>query len=339
MNYKILAISAVIGVGVLAAGLMEAQRRTPREGADRLTTVDVEEPEARFGFAEATSNHAPPPSIAPEASPRAELSVDPASRPLRDAPGEPGTLAIPSAEIPVGMPEIAYVFSFGFRLPGPKIPALQQRHADLCENKGPLTCRIIAMDQSGRDGEYAGGTLQLAVASSEARAFGKQLATLAEGEDGEQVSSAISGEDLSKRIVDTEARLRARTLLRDRLMEVLATRRGTVTELVEAERGVAQVNEEIDQARSWLSEMKNRVAFSRLEITYQAAAPAAPSDAGFVAPVRGAVGSLGAIFGNLLAVLIVLGALAAPIAAGWLGVRALLRRFRSPVSSEVVMEA
>ncbi|MFM6829184.1 MAG: DUF4349 domain-containing protein, partial [Novosphingobium sp.] len=37
---------------------------------------------------------------------------------------------------------------------------------------------------------------------------------------GKEVASSISGEDLSKAIVDTEARLRARTLLRDRLMEV-----------------------------------------------------------------------------------------------------------------------
>jgi hypothetical protein len=182
------------------------------------------------------------------------------------------------------------------------------------------------MDQSGRQGDYSSGTLQLAVASSEARAFGKQLATLAEGADGEQVSAAISGEDLSKRIVDTEARLRARTLLRDRLMEVLATRRGTVTELVEAERGVAQVNEEIDQARSWLSEMKGRVAYSRLDITYESGAPV---QGGFLEPSHKAVGSLGAIFGNLLALLIVLGSLALPVLAGWLGTRAVWRRFGS----------
>ena len=330
MNYKILAVSGVVGVGLITVGLMEAQRPTSRERVDHMTTVDIEEPETQFGFAEAMSDYAPPASIAPDAYPavdtRPARSPAIAAAPLRDVPNEPGSLAIPAADIPVGMPEIAYVFSFGFRVPGSKIPALQQRHADLCESRGPLTCRIIAMDQSGREGEYASGMLQLAVASSEARAFGKQLATLAEGEDGEQVSAAISGEDLSKRIVDTEARLRARTLLRDRLMEVLATRRGTVTELVEAERGVAQVNEEIDQARSWLSEMKNRVAFSRLEITYQGTAAAAPSDGGFVAPVRGAIGSLGAIFGNLLAVLIVIGSLALPALAAWLGARALWRR-------------
>lgn len=318
MNYKILAISAVIGVGVITIGLMEAQKPATERVVERMTTMDVEAPEAEFGFAQASS------SDYPSAPREVSLSVqaqEPGEGQLAD--GGDAAISLPGGEISVGLPQIAYVFSYGFRVAGPKIPALQQRHADLCESRGPLVCRIIAMDQTGGEGDYAGGTLQLAVASDAARAFGKQLATLAESSDGEQVSAGISGEDLSKRIVDTEARLRARSLLRDRLMDVLATRRGTVTELVEAERGVAQVNEEIDQARSWLTEMKNRVAYSRLDIAYESGQPAT---GGFMEPVRGAVGSLGAIFGNLLAVLIVLGSLALPALAGWLGVRALWRR-------------
>jgi hypothetical protein len=315
MNYKILALSTVIGVGVITIGLMEAQKPGPRDEVEHLTTADVEEPQTQYGFSEAMSS-----------SPRVlrdEPAPSPPPSPDRVSAVDAGPVSLPSGEIPVSLPQIAYVFTYGFRLPGASIPALQQRHADLCESKGPHICRIIAMDQSGDEGEYSKGSLQLAVASSEARDFGKQLATLAERADGAQVAAAISGEDLSKRIVDTEARLRARTLLRDRLMEVLATRRGTVTELVEAERGVAQVNEEIDQARSWLSEMKSRVAYSRLEISYTSAQP---SSGGFLEPARGAVGSLGAIFGNLLAVLIVLGALAAPFLAGLFGFIALRRR-------------
>jgi hypothetical protein len=285
--------------------------------------MDIAEPEHSFGFAEAT-NYSPLASLPADREARAELPPPPAaSVDVADAP-----LAMASAEIPVGLPQIAYVFTYGYRIAGPAIPALQQRHADLCESKGPLVCRIIALDQDTRAGEYIGGSLQLAVASSEARRFGKQLATIAEGADGKQTTAAISGEDLSKRIVDTEARLRARVVLRDRLMEVLATRRGTVSELVEAERGVAQVNEEIDQARSWLSEMKGRVAFSQIDIRYESGA--APAN-GFMDPVRDAVGSLGSIFGILLAVLIVLTAILGPLLAGAFGVRHVARRLnRTP---------
>jgi hypothetical protein len=187
--------------------------------------------------------------------------------------------------------------------------------------------QTASADGDDGDREFTAGTLILAVESGQARDFGKQLASAAESAEGEQVSAAISGEDLSKQIVDTEARLRARTLLRDRLMEVLATRRGTVTELVEAERGVAQVNEEIDQARSWLSEMKGRVVFARLEIDYRSTRQPV---GGFMPPVRGALGSLGSIFGAIAALLIVLGAVGLPLLPAALGVKALLRRYGTP---------
>lgn len=234
------------------------------------------------------------------------------------APGGAGSAAVEPSAIPVSLPKIAYVYEYGFRIAAGEIPSLQRRHADLCEKQGPDLCRILEMRQSGEEGDYASGSLALAVAAPRARSFGAELARAAGEAGGSQVSSAITGEDLSKQIVDTEARLRARTLLRDRLMEVLATRKGTVAELVEAERGVAQVNEEIDQARSWLAEMKGRVDFSRVNISYTSGAPTA---GGFLAPIRAMVGSLGSILGTLVAMLIGLAAVLTPLAILGYGLR------------------
>ena len=220
-------------------------------------------------------------------------------------------------DIPVSIPQIAYVYDYGFRVAASDIAPLQEQHVALCEKLGPQQCRVLEMRSSGDEGDYAYGSLNLAVAADKARAFGAQLATTTSEAGGEQVSSAITGEDLSKQIVDTEARLRARTALRDRLMEVLETRRGTVAELVEAERGVAQVNEEIDQARSWLAEMRGRVDFSRVNVQYQSGAP---SGGGFVEPIRRAFGSIGSVLGNVIAALIVLVTVAVPIGfLVWLG--------------------
>ncbi|MDG6078757.1 DUF4349 domain-containing protein [Erythrobacter litoralis] len=207
-----------------------------------------------------------------------------------------------SGAIATSLPQIAYAFAYGFRVPADTIRPLQERHADMCEAKGPQVCRIVSMDSGEREGDYAYGNLSIAVASDQARQFGKALTAASGQMDGELTSSSIQGEDLSKRIVDTEARLRARTVLRDRLMEVLRNRSGTVAELVEAERGVAQVNEEIDQARSWLAEMRGRVAYSTMTLEYEAGAP---SQGGFVDPIRNALGSLASIFGNLIAFLLI----------------------------------
>jgi hypothetical protein len=244
-------------------------------------------------------------------------SAEPASGELAPLASRP--------DIPATMPKIAYIFDYAFRLPGDDITRLQQRHADLCEAQGPYTCRILSMSHSGEEGEYAAGTLELAVASDKARAFGMALGEATEAAGGEQTTATIEGEDLSKALVDTEARLRARVALRDRLLEVLKTRKGSVAELVEAERGVAQVNEEIDQAHSWIAEMKGRVAFSRIEIAYESSAPAAGA---FLEPIRGALGSLGAILGTIIAILIVLAAVGGPLALAAFGFRRLQRKLQ-----------
>ncbi len=86
-------------------------------------------------------------------------------------------------------------------------------------------------------------------------------------------------------------------------MEVLRNRTGTVAELVEAERGVAQVNEEIDQASSWLAEMRGRVAFSDISIGYESGAR---SSGGFWEPISWAMGAAGAALGGAIAALIML---------------------------------
>jgi len=206
-------------------------------------------------------------------------------------------------DIPVSTPKIAYVYNYGYELPGDAISDLQKKHADLCEAQGPFSCRIIAMSHSGDEGEYANGRLQLAVAAAKARSFGEKLGATSSDAGGEQVSTTIQGEDLSKQLVDTEARLRARTVLRDRLLEVLRTRRGSVAELVEAERSVARVNEEIDQANSWLQEMRTRVAFSRVDVDYRSTTATGGS---FIEPIQSAFASVGTILGSVLAGMIML---------------------------------
>jgi len=211
--------------------------------------------------------------------------------------------AISTPDIPAAAPKIAYVYSYGFRVARDQIAPLQERHADMCIKLGPLTCQVRSLQQNGAEDDYGYGELQLSVAADKAREFGRELVAATEKAGGDQVASSIEGEDLSKQIVDTEARLRSREVLRDRLMEVLRTRKGSVQELVEAERGVAQVNEEIDQARSWLQEMRGRVAYSRITVTYQSQG-AGPG--GFVEPIRRAVSSIGPVAGNVIGGLILL---------------------------------
>jgi len=231
--------------------------------------------------------------------------------------------------ISASMPQLAYDFGLSFRLPSDEIGKLMRRHASVCEQQGPQSCRIVGMDLSGdAEREDVHGTLSLAVASSHARAVSALMDEEASDAGAKQVSATIGSQEVSKQVVDTEAHIRSREQLRDRLTEVLRTRKGSVKELVEAERQVAAVSEEIDQARSWLAETKGRDAFSRMDIDY---APAAAPASDFLAPISSALGSIGGLLGTIIGALIVMLAIALPLLGAALGGRWIVRRLKAPV--------
>ena len=238
---------------------------------------------------------------------KADRSADaPQSKP------EASAVDIPAADgkqpIAVTPPRIAYSYELGFRIAGRDMAVLQQRHADACVRLGPTQCQIIAMHQQS-DAGTGGGELALAVAAPRARSFTAELARLAGDSGGEQVSSSLTGEDLSKKLIDTDARIKARTVMRDRLMQVLATRQGKVSELVEAEKAVADANEEIDAARSELADMQGRVDFSQVKIGYRDG-----TSSGLFAPVREAFGDVAGLIGFTIAGLVRLLAVILPLA-------------------------
>jgi hypothetical protein len=293
-----------VSAALLLAGCSEAEK-----GQSRVEALDV---------AEAPASSA---AIAPPAAEAAaEGAEDAADASAGSASVEAGPIKVAAA------PRIAYTYEFGYRLDADAIGTTQRAHADLCEKAGPMNCRIINLQASGGEGDYASARLELDVAAPKARAFAADLGKAVEASGGEETEASITGEDLSKQIVDTEARLRARVVLRDRLMEVLQSRRGTVAELVEAERGVAQVNEEIDQARSWLAEMQGRVDFSRMTIQYRSGSV---SGGGFIAPIRDALNNTGELLGIMIGGLIMLFTALLPLGLiGW-GIWRLVRWYRA----------
>lgn len=265
----------------------------------------------------------------PAASEAADMAVNEAivAEPAPADAAQP-TPALPKLDaIPVNLPQLAYVYDYRWRMAADAIGGLQRRHATLCEQQGPAVCQILGMTKTGElEGEVA-GQLEMAVATRQARAFGALLEDEALDAGAEQVAADIASEELSKQLVDTEARLEARKQLRDRLQQVLRTRKGSVEELIEAERSVAAVNEEIDQARSWLKEMEGRVAYSRVTVHYETGTPVARD---FLGPVSGALGSLGTIFGWIVALLILAAAVAVPAGGVWWANRAIRRRLAAP---------
>ncbi|MGK6320167.1 DUF4349 domain-containing protein [Sphingomonas sp. DT-204] len=250
---------------------------------------------------------------------------------------EAGTAPEP---LKVVVPQMAYSYGYVFRLPERAIAKVQGRHVALCDALGPTRCQLLSMESAGGDEDAASAKLKLRVASGVARKFGAELTSVVTGAGGRAVSSTITAEDVSKDIVDTEARLKQRELLVARLTEVLRTRQGKVAELVEAERSVAAAQEEIDQAKGWLAELRGRVAMSTVEIRYQAIAPGPAAARGGLADA--VVQSASLFVGGLSAILqlaIILAPWALLIGVIVFAARRLLPRWRPRRSERIEPEA
>lgn len=298
-------LAAVVVAGACMM-LLAPMPGTVRKQAESLASYAVHEPPAALKMA-------PPPAE------KAEGSGD----------------SIPAtAAIAVNLPQLAYSYTLGYRLPASVIAAAQQAHLGLCNKLGPR-CQLLSMQRSSDDDGVSEASLKLRVASDLAQTISANLTGLVGRAGGRVVDTQISVQDVSKDLVDTGARIRQREILVMRLTEMLRGRQGRVSELVEAERSVAQAQEELDRAKGWMGELKGRVAYSDFTIVYTpvTAPMAAPTRQGFFGQLGDAVmQSSAAVIGaarTLLVLIIFLApwlALAAIL--GWLA-RPVVRRWQS----------
>ncbi|MCL6249564.1 DUF4349 domain-containing protein [Altererythrobacter sp. KTW20L] len=304
-------------LSLLASGCSDT-RQSPRE--DRVHTEPAGgAPQNQFGFMEATASPSLFRSGGDAVRSAAQVS-------LSNAHSEPGAPRPQAA--PVTTPMIAYNYSWGYQVDANDLPTLQQRHRELCEGMGER-CRVLEVSQSGND-DYGYGEMRLQVAAGDANGFAEQLESATDGLDAKQISSAVTGEDLTEDIIDTEARVAARTALRDRLMDVLRNRQGSVGDLVEAERGVAEVNEELDAATNLLAHMRNRIAYSDVNIVYDP--EMGRYNVGFLAPIAYAFDAIGSTLGVVIAGLIYLTVALIPITLFLLAFRWVWRKTRFRLS-------
>lgn len=231
---------------------------------------------------------------------QAEMQAEPL------AAGETSQSADPQAQV---APQIAYVYGFTFRLPRDQMARTQERHLQLCEQLGSSRCRVRKMERSAGEGDYANGALSLSVAAPLARLFGDRLASAVSQAGGETADRSIDAEDLSKQIVDTDARIRTKEALVRRLTVLLDNRSGNIAQAVEAERAINQAQEELEQARAWVAQMRLRVAMSTIAIRYESSGTLG---VGFVEPLSDSFRVMGSLLGRSLAALIQLLALLLP---------------------------
>lgn len=244
------------------------------------------------------------------------------------APASPGSPE-QAPTVPTG-PSLAYVHRYTIETPADRVAGLMARHEQACVSAGPAVCQVIGSSNSDLGGDAVDGRLELRAAPAFVARFRTGVAEQATAAGGRVAEASTESEDLTRALIDTQARLTAQTTLRDRLQQLLATRSGTLQQLLEVERELARVQGEVEAVQSSLEVMRTRVATSRLDVDYRSRGALAPDSAfrPVADAVRGAVTVFMTTVGLLitaLAVILPLALVAVPVV--WLVVR--LRRRRA----------
>ena len=182
---------------------------------------------------------------------------------------------------------------------------------------------IANSSMSGGRNQVRSATLELKIP---AQRFDQAINGL--GGLGKVESVNATAEDVGEEYVDITARVSNAHRLEDRLVNLLATRTGKLQDVLDVERELARVREEIERWEGRLRYLKSRVAVSSLSVTVHEPVPilgqppgANPIAAALRQAWRNFVGFIAACIASL-GVLVPVGALAA---LGWV----VYRRLRS----------
>jgi hypothetical protein len=178
---------------------------------------------------------------------------------------------------------MAYRYNYDFALPVGSVPSSVDRHAQICLDAGPKLCQIISRSTQEYNPDNVSASLYLRAEPTWLVGYTQTIMDTVEGADGKMTSSSVSAEDLTRQILDVDARLSAQITLRERLMALLETRNAELPDLLALERELARVQAEIESATSNLKALSQRVGMSIVNINYQTRSRAVSNSA--VAPI------------------------------------------------------
>ncbi len=269
---------------------------------------------------------APPPPADGYQKARFQQEMEDVVEELPDGNPAPDPDAAPD---PASSRLIAYTYQWGFKVPTGNLEALMSNHKLACEAVGVARCYVENSNVSGLGEDYANGYLRIRAATDWVDTFKAGLSESLQPFDASLDASNQSAEDLTTQIIDTTATLNSRKTLRDRLQKLLAVRPGKLSDLLEIEREMARVQQQIDSTESILAAMRQRVSMSVITLNYEARYSAASESiwrplgdafSDFIENVVRSLAGLVNLVSNLLIWILLLGGL------GWFVITRLRRR-------------
>ncbi len=238
--------------------------------ADQFPGTATEESASYGGMADMDRAQSAPAAAPAPAAPPMDGEAGEAAQGPSPTPGQAGG--------PMPVLYLAYSYAMGLEVPSDRLSAVMDRHIEACQSAGPRLCQLIGSNRYGDPQSQMNGNVSLRGEPAWLQTFMGGINAEAEQAGGRLVSRSVNSEDLTRQIVDTEARQRALTSLRDRLQALLRSRPGRLSDLLEVERELARVQGELDAIASSLAVMRTRVSMSQLDLTYQSAPRSVGSD-------------------------------------------------------------
>lgn len=182
------------------------------------------------------------------------------------APSEPAPGQEPGEQAGV---MLAYSYSMGIEAPKNAVALLKEAHEKACTDAGPKLCQVLGSSVNSWGEDQVSAYLNLRAEPAWLATFRGSIASDADKAGGRLTANTVNTEDLTTYIVDLEARLAAKLALRERIKNLLETRDGSLSDILAAERALAEVQGEIDSMTAQRAAARARVAMSALSLSYQ----------------------------------------------------------------------
>lgn len=174
----------------------------------------------------------------------------------------------PEAEAPAGV-MLAYSYSMGVSAPKGAVEPMMATHQQQCAAAGPDVCQVLGSSVNSWGEDQVSARLNLRAEPQWLESFRAGIAADAGEAGGKLTENTVRAEDLTRYIVDMDARLEAKKTLRDRIKVLLETNEGSLSDVLAAERALSDVQGEIDSMTAQLRAARARVSMSTLNISYQ----------------------------------------------------------------------
>ena len=208
---------------------------------------------------------------------------------------------VPVGAATVAKPSIAYSYTVTYAFDRRTVGQVQGRQLALCSQLGSMRCLVVksTLNVAGPEDHIVTDEAVLLIDARLAGEMNRRLDALAVAGGATPTNRQVEAEDVTRQVIDTDARVRAKQALAERLLTIIRSGNGKVGELVEAERAYAANQEELDAARGDQSSLAQRVTMSRVLIYY-----AFDDTPGRKSPLRGSLAAAGDTLAVSLAALV-----------------------------------